>query len=268
MYRGFQLNVAQTNEINRWMESGKKRYSLNRKGIEKIIDSFIQDDGKIDGTKMQSNWFPQVKTDIFLSHSHKDEELAIALSGFFYEYFGLETFIDSCIWGYSDKLLSIIDKRYCRLDEINRPNSYSYEQRNYSTSHVHMMLSTALSMMIDNTECVMFLNTPNSVTPEDTILKTESPWIYSEIAMTRLIRQKLLDNYRMQPIMESFSAGGKLEKSLKIEYNISLDHLENIDNHILARWNTLWKHKGQKYSDDYKKHSLDILYELIPLKKI
>ena len=140
--------------------------------------------------------------------------------------------------------------------------TYNYSKRNYSTSHVHMMLSTALTMMIDNTECVMFLNTPNSVTPNDVINKTESPWIYSEIAMTRLIRQRPVNDYRLQRITESFSEGGKLEKSLKVEYNIQTDHLKRIDANTLNKWLNQWEYKGEKYSSDYSVHPLDILYKL------
>ena len=55
--------------------------------------------------------------------------------------------------------------------------------------HVHMMLSTALANMIDKTECIMFLNTPNSVSTRDTKLKTYSPWIYNEIEITRIIEK-------------------------------------------------------------------------------
>ena len=270
MYSGFEIKINESvfnkDYFTELVVDGKERYTSVKKEIKEIIDSFTLDSGKIDGNKMQSNWFPQIKADIFLSHSHQDEKLAIALSEWMYQNFGLIVFIDSCIWGYSNKLLEIIYREYCRPDKINKPHSYSYEQRNYSTSHVHMMLSTALSMMIDNVECVMFLNTPNSVTPKDTIDKTESPWIYSEIAMTKLIRQKPIENYRLQRITESFSEGGKIEKSLRVEYNIETDHLKKIDVSDLKKWNSQWSYIGQKYSTDFKFHALDILYKLIDIQ--
>lgn len=58
-----------------------------------------------------------------------------------------------------------------------------------------MIFSVALTQMIDNTECLFFQNTPNSITPNATINHTESPWIYFEIAMSRLIRKKELVKY-------------------------------------------------------------------------
>lgn len=53
-----------------------------------------------------------------------------------------------------------------------------------------MMLASALTMMIDKAECVIFLNTPNAVSTEEIIDKTESPWIYYETVMTNLVRHK------------------------------------------------------------------------------
>lgn len=266
MYRGLEIKITEESFKEEYLDelflAGKYRYLSNKSKVKAIIDSFVLENGKLDGTKMQSNWFPQINADIFLSHSHNDEKLAIALSEWMFENFGLNVFIDSCIWGYSNKLLGMIDKEYCRPDKINKPHSYSYEQRNYSTSHIHMMLSTALTMMIDNAECIIFLNTPNSVSPNDVINKTESPWIYSEIAMTRLIRQKPKKEYRIKPITESFSEGGKIEKALKVEYNIPTDHLSNIDCDILNKWQKQWGYKGKKHTPDYSAYALDLLYKL------
>lgn len=195
----------------------------------------ILNNGKLDGSKMQQNWFPQIKADIFISHSHKDKDLAIALSEWLFKGFGLSTFIDSCIWGYHNDLLKIIDNEYCKNPE---GNSYNYNKRNYSTSHVHMMLSTALSMMIDNTKCILFLNTPNSISSHSIISKTESPWIYSEIAMTKLVRKKHIREYRLQRITESFSSGGRLEKGLDFEYVVDKEHLTKINSDVLGTWSS------------------------------
>lgn len=232
MYRGFNLILQKENlqvESNSFSES----ISQQKKIIEDKIGSFIGENGSLDGSKMQTNWFPQIKVDIFLSHSHKDEKLAIALAGWLKETFGLTTFIDSCVWGFSNKLLKEIDGKYCRCQESK---AYDYQKRNYSTSHVHMMLSVALAQMIDNTECLFFLNTPNSITPADTIIeKTESPWIYSEIAMSRLVRKKSLDEHRETTQSES-SRNSLKEGNLKIQYDLPTDHLVNIEKNIIEKW--------------------------------
>ena len=137
-----------------FFEGGKKYYQSNttfsaiKYGLEKVISK----DGSIDATKLQADWFPQVDADVFISHSHRDKNLAIALSGWLNCNFGLKPFVDSCVWGYTDKLLKKIDDRYCKAN-----GGYSYKKRNVSTTHVHMMLFGALMEMISKSQCIFFL---------------------------------------------------------------------------------------------------------------
>lgn len=261
MHKGFELFINSSafnaGHYKRYLALGRERYDSVKTNVEDTINSFVLQNGKIDGSKMQANWFPQLEADIFISHSHIDEGLAIALSEWLYSVFGLSVFIDSCVWGYADRLLKLIDDEYC-LNQGGQ--TYSYTKRNYSTSHVHMMLSTALTMMIDKAECILFLNTPNSITPYDVVSKTKSPWIYSEIAMTNLVRQKPVEEYRLERIVESYSEGGEIRKGLDVEYIVNTEHLTKIDVDDLSTWNTSWQFKGNKYSDDYMQHALDILY--------
>lgn len=267
MYRGFNLlledNCFEQYDVERLQEIGSESISHQKVKIIEKISSFADGDGYLDGTKMQENWFPQIKADIFISHSHKDEKLAIALAGWLQETFGLTAFIDSCVWGYANELLKMIDDEYCYQKETN---TYNYQKRNYSTSHVHMMLSVALSQMIDNTECLFFLNTPNSITPDPNINQTASPWIYSEIAMSRLIRKKELQEYRIMEQNESLKTFSKDEK-FKIQYDLPTDHLVNINGYVLRKWEETWKdigisNKYPQYSENLRIHALDKLYEL------
>jgi hypothetical protein len=131
-----------------------------------------------------------------------------------------------------------------------------------------MMLSVALTQMMDNTESIWFLNTPNSITPYDTISKTESPWIYAEIAMTQLIRQKDISEYRVKRIMESlkkaYSEGGKLE----VEYDIDLGHLTTLSVDNLCTWERRWRmhSNGEQYIQGTGIHALDMLYQIVKAK--
>lgn len=269
MYRGFNLSL-ENNFFREWgfkyfkylKKVGSDSFSSQKTSIEEKINSFVRNDGSLDGSMMQANWFPQIEADIFISHSHKDEVLALALAGWLKKAFGLTAFIDSCVWGYSNELLKQIDDVYC----LNGNHSYSYEKRNYSTSHVHMMLSVALTQMIDNTECLFFLNTPNSLTPNPDKNQTESPWIYSEIAATRLIRKRPRKDYRLKRTVESFSKGGRITP--RIRYDLPVDHLTDIDNEVLNNWAESWQAEGclndrfPQYSENLKVHALDKLYEL------
>ena len=256
MYRGFDLTL--TFEDDSFYQKGRTLNAHNKLQVKRTLDSFVSPDGSLNGSKMQSDWFPQVDADIFISHSHKDEKLAITLAGWLSENFGLTSFIDSCIWGYSNDLLKMIDNRHCMNPG---GETYSYHKRNNSTSHVHMMLSTALNMMIDKTECVFFLNTPSSITTSEVIAQTESPWIYSEIAMTQLVRKKPLREYRPE-IIKSFSEGGRIDESLRIKYDLYLGHLTKINSSTLSQWLRDWDEVSL-----HEKYPLDKLYSLTPTKR-
>lgn len=232
MFAGFNLTIDDKYEF--YYERGRDQFNKNRNKIKKELDDFVFGDGSLDGSKMQESWFPQVKADVFISHSHKDERRAIELAGWLKFRFNIDAFIDSCVWGYAGDLLKIIDDEFCLN---SNKETYDYSKRNYSTSHVHMMLSTALSMMIDKTECVIFLNTPNSITASDIINKTESPWIYSELAMTKLVRNRKLEEYRpfMKSIIEKKAYVAE-EQQLVVKYNVSLDHLHDLNKVDLELW--------------------------------
>ena len=119
MYRGFNLSLERKffkEENFKYLylrKVGFKSLTCQKATIKGIINSFIDDDGFLDGSKMQANWFPQIKADVFISHSHKDRELALTLAGWLRETFGLTAFIDSCVWGYANDLLKMIDNKYC-----------------------------------------------------------------------------------------------------------------------------------------------------------
>lgn len=214
-------------------------------------------DGILDGTKIKDDWFKKVDADIFISHSHNDEELAIKLAGWLKDTFELNSFIDSCVWGYANNLLKGIDNDYCKS---NDGNYYNYDSRNFSTAHVHIMLSTALIEMIDKTECVFFINTPNSIYVKDDIdNKTMSPWIYSELVTTQLIRK----NKPNRPFNEDYidkKAEVFSQKKLEIKYNINLDHLYDIDYKGFESWKKV--NNGEKMGA-----ALDNLYSLLEKRK-
>lgn len=248
MYKGYNLHLSEDffKYFRYYYDEGLRNYENRKLSIKNRINSFRLKNGEIDGTAMQSNWFPIVSADIFLSHSHKDKDLAIAFSRYLKEVFGLNAFVDSCLWGNSTVLLRLLDDFFA----LHSKGRYDYNIRNLTTSHVHMMLQTALTQMIDATECVVFLNTPNSITPFDTINRTSSPWIYSELSSTLLMRKKSPQQHRRLKCLnenKTFSTS-----DVKIEYNISLDHLIEIGESDLLEWET-----RQNYSN-----ALDVLYNL------
>jgi hypothetical protein len=257
MYRGFNLKIDKPLNTH-FYTLGKEIFNNNQKIIKKTLDGFLLDNGSLSGNEIMENWFPSIEADIFLSHSHKDEKLAIIIAGILSSILGLKVFIDSCVWGYSNDLLKIIDDTYCK-----NPNgdTYSYDKRNYSTSHVNLMLSNALNKMIDNCESILFLNSPNSISMENLGNSTKSPWIYSEISTTQIIRKEIPK--RLIPQNKYYSEGGKImmsesKRDLSMEYELNLSHFENINFENFIEWVECSKTKLD---------ALDFLYKQHPTKK-
>jgi hypothetical protein len=234
MYRGFNLDIPE-NLKDSYYEKGLEIYDSHKNEVNTILTDFLLENNSLSGTQIMENWFPEIDAHIFLSHSHNDERKAIILAGILFDKFGIKTFIDSCIWGYSNDLLRQIDDSYC----LNTGGeTYSYTKRNYSTSHVNLMLTTALNRMIDNCECVFFLNTPNAISSNEVVSSTKSPWIYSEIATTQIIRKKTPQRLKRQ--IKMFAEGGQLNESVRntlfIEYDLELSHLDDFTLTDLKSW--------------------------------
>lgn len=261
MFQGFNLTIDNSFFSNTnygsdyYYKCGKELYDNNKKKIQENLNDYLGIEGSLDADKICEDWFPNVESDIFLSHSHNDEDLAIKLSGWLHDTFGLKCFIDSCVWGYSNDLLKKIDNEYC-FSKSN--NLYDYNKRNFSTSHVHLMLSTSLIKTIDNTECVFLINTPNSIVKTSDIVddSTYSPWIYLELETTRMIRTKPTsrDSIILEKLGEEY-----FSKELNVQYRCNLNHLIDLDYSDLNSWK-------QIYANSL--HALDALYLYIYKNKI
>lgn len=237
MFAGFNLQGVTEESFGEFYEYGENYLRAQRRFVQKNLEEYICENARIDGTSMQNDWFPSINADVFLSHAHKDERLIVALAGWLHKKCNVHAFVDSYIWGFSNNLLEILDRKYCIKKDYDDHTTYSYEKRNNSTSHVHMMLSTALNKMIDRCECLFFVNTPNSIDVADTmkIGATLSPWIYSELALSQIVRHKKLAEYRRGTV--SFSQDSVNESAeLNIQYNIALDHLYGLSVDDLQLW--------------------------------
>jgi len=251
MYKGFDVSLNTLNE--EFYHSGKRLFDKIQKSTIQQLDKYIGIDGVINGSDLEVDWFSEIDSHIFISHSHKDEKLAISLAGYLYEKHGIKCFVDSCIWGYSNDLLKQIDDKYCR--NIHG-NTYSYEKRNFSTSHVYMMLSIALNKMIGKCEGFFLLNSPNSIQTSGIFNETYSPWLYSEIITSKLIEKKTPDRL-LNRRTESFSKGSKedwINEDLKVKYKVTLNHLDKLSQQDISNWGGM--------NSDSPENALDILYHL------
>lgn len=260
MFAGFNLLIEDVT-FSEYGKIGEAIFEENKMSIKESLDKYFNASGSLNGTALQEDWFPQLEFDIFLSHSHKDEQKAKNLAGWIYKKFGLKVFIDSCVWSYSLDLQKIIDDLFCQTQPKQTPVMYSYEKVMYSTSHIHMMLSTALTMMIDKSESVFLLNTPHVIRTQDTIDKTESPWIYHEIAMTKLVRKHKLSYYRDTILKKaSVQLNEYEERQLRITYDVDTSHLIPLNESDLTMWLKDWDTIKRVHSRYKVQKPLDELY--------
>lgn len=179
--------------------------------LEDLIDPEY---GIIDGDRLKQFIFPTNNQDIplynvFISHSHNDKTKAENLAKWLKNR-GYEPFLDNYIWGSADYLLRKLDDKYC-LHENG--HSYDYDKRNFSTSHVHAMLSMAIFEMISRCESFIFIESAESINfniLRDYGSKTLSPWIYLELQYVNTLASILPATIEER---RKFSDGGNLRMS-------------------------------------------------------
>jgi len=263
MHRGFQIEGLSPDFGFYAASLGRLIQEEQALSIRSSLESYLNEDGKLDAQALSKAWFPAIKADVFISHSHNDEAKALRLAGWLKEKFGLTAFIDSAVWNSADALLRMIDNQYCRHEN---GTSYSYEKRNLSTSHVHVMLTMAITEMIDRCECLFFLNTPESISPGETIKEgnTSSPWIYAEIAISKTIQKRHLPVGRRGKSVLAYDAAleaiNESQGSVPLVHKLDVSHLSKLTEARLRAWAVSWENENNK-------SPLDDLYELVPVRR-
>ena len=223
MFASFKMDLPcfSDSEFEELYSIGKKSFEPQKSYVKESLDKYVSANGTIRAVELEADWFPSIKANVFLSHSHKDEKQVIAFAGYLYE-LGISSFVDSCVWGYANDLLKKIDDEYCvQSTKPSGGHTYDYDKRNYSTAHVHMLLNGALLKMLDKTECLIFLDTPNSLkTEEISNGVTNSCWIYSELLMSGSIEKKAPIRKGVYRLDESFE-----HSELSVDYDVDISHL-------------------------------------------
>ncbi|WP_343679501.1 hypothetical protein [Chryseobacterium arthrosphaerae] len=259
MYRGF--NIKFDNLIGEeYLQIGKDIQNSKKEKIKENFKLYFLNKDYLDASLIMDNWFPNIQSDVFLSHSHKDEDIALKIAGYLKDKHNLDVFVDSSIWLNSNDLLKLIDNKFCLNED---KTFYDYDLRNFSTSHVHMMLMNSLNKMIDNCELLLFLNTPNSISAKTVIKEqTFSPWIYSEIETSKIINKKTPD--RLYRKTKYFNEGSYVNlnesanKNIQIGYELELSHLTNLNFFEFNSWiHGVYINKFDALNNLYRKHSLN-----------
>ncbi len=273
MFTGFNLTIDKSffcempKSLNDYKVIGQNHLSEYKVHCENQLEDYIINENNIDGTKLQNDWFPEIKADIFISHSHTDEDLALALAGWLNDNFKLKCFIDSAVWGYSGKLLEKLNDTYSnRRTDDGGVVLYNHNRAIQASEHVNMMLSVALQRMIDKSEAIFLLNTHNSVSKFDDLSKcvnkTYSPWIYSELVCSEIVRRKSLLEYRdIKNIKLKYAQESVQNRDFKSTYDISLKHLNKISSDKLKAWYNTYRSIKYRYP-------LDILYKWLNIEDV
>ncbi len=125
MFKGFNLKgfdglIFEDKYRHEMMAHGRTVTASSASSVRQSLATIAQNQAVLDGAKIQDTWFPQVHADVFLSHSHRNEDLVLLLAGWLDYRFDLKAFADSAIWGYAADLLRIIDNEYCWQPQAER----------------------------------------------------------------------------------------------------------------------------------------------------
>lgn len=198
MYKSVQIsNFSYTEYIaDRYIQEYKEK--MHNAYLEPLKAYLLDDSNEIfSADKIQEKLFPIIKdNDIFLSHAHKDENEVIKLA-IQLESFGLNVFVDSCVWENAYDLLLSIDNAYCKIGD----NLFSYEKNSHTSANIYMILNTALHKMIDQSELFLFLGSETAVKVKDVINNpnkesVRSPWIYSELMFANQVQRRQKIRFR------------------------------------------------------------------------
>lgn len=256
MYKAFRLKLNEFSYSSVGIDDGTKYLSMgralmreNKRNVGFSLKKYLSPEGVLQATEIEDDWFPAVDADVFISHSHKDEPWVLAFAGYLLS-LGLKPFVDFTIWGYADDLIRKIDDAYFLED-----GEYDYNGCNYAASQVYLLLNSALQKMIDNTECVIFMDTPNSLkVSKQSVGKTGFAWIYSELLMTKLVEKR-----KPRSITATFHMDEAAHEEFQIEYCTDLSHLGELTMADLE-WAARYGRSGTKI--------LDFLYGALPKKVI
>lgn len=203
---------------------GMKSFFLENFKDELFIDT-------LDADKLSNFIFPSNShNQVFISHSHADIHTINVLAYLLYEK-GITPFVDSHVWANMNDLLHEIDNEFCLLDDRR---TYDYQKRNISTSHVHMLLFSALFKMINSCECFIFVDTQNSIQRTAETAKTFSPWIMGELLVSDLIK----NNRPQRELYESTAGAESFDYSTgpNLAYRAQTEHLIKVNWADFQEW--------------------------------
>ncbi|MBQ0329374.1 toll/interleukin-1 receptor domain-containing protein [Providencia rettgeri] len=209
-------------------------YNYGQDNLIKEIKSILDIDEekkevKIKHTDIIKNWFPESDCHIFMSHSHKDKNIAIKIANYLYANYKIKTFIDSYFWQFVDKAIYEINVNYSKNP---KPNDHllRYDSSLRVGTNFYLTLSNALMDTIDKSDCCIFLNTENSISNINSESEsTYSPWIYTELNILDKIRKNPHKDRGIRAGNESYveKAAALSAKTINESYRFDVEYEVN-----------------------------------------
>ncbi|MFC0036633.1 hypothetical protein [Cardiobacterium valvarum] len=238
MEYGFNLNEEDItsllgNRVDYYFNIGSGQQNTQKEKIMESLENHVDLPRIINADKIIKEWFPQVPVDIFLSHSHEDEKLVVALSGWLKENFNLSGFVDSTVWKHIDELL---------------PELVAEDNRN--AVHKYIMLASSLAKTMNQCKGFFFIETPNSYKFQKSKGFTNSPWLYFEMTMSQIFLSK-----------ERFSLEERKDSRPSIEYSIYPENLVPLSLKALQSWKSFYSITMMRKCPSSVIEKLEKLYE-------
>lgn len=146
---------------------------------------------------------------VFLSHSSKDKNTVYKFASFLKQE-GINAFVDSMVWDNYKDLFDEFTKK-CK------------ERENNVAVHLHMILASSLTYMINACDCFIFLASENSISNDN---YTFSPWIYHELLTASIIQKK-----------ELLLKENVAREDFKVQYNIPfIENFELVNFSGILNW--------------------------------
>lgn len=201
---------SQVNGYN--VGDGATNFRSNLKEFLRNTDVNLQADSIVLQDEDIRNYFFKGYGDfkVFLSHSTQDKEIVYKFASYLNSE-GISTFVDSMVW---DNYRDLLDRLGANLNERERLNL---------VAHLHIILASSLTYMIDKCKCFIFLASENSISNGS---YTFSPWIYHELLTASIIQTKDM------VLKESVA-----RESYKVQYSLPfIGNLKTIEIPDIVQW--------------------------------
>lgn len=183
----------------------------------------------LDVYTIKSLVFPQSQFDFFVSHYHKNCEIAKKFSDKLYRNLNFSSFIDSQYWGKVTNLYQSYEKTF--LSEFH--NVDVKEQMEFWTN-ISMILVSSLMEMINSTDYFIFIDEQDNFDKIGKSIDVFSPWVHLELMCSNLFKVQP----GVLPVMESY------EIPCNLKYPTNCNNIIKVtSNNLISAYNSTVYHK-------------------------